>query len=684
MYQIDTGIRNIALVNGSRVHVSSTITPPESAEDDTQAIPAEQWFECCLGLVDAPSLAEIEHRLDRVLAELCRPQRWTITFDVDTETDEVRQAGTSHAPGTQHSLTLRLPLLIRGRDHGTLEIVPAPDYPIAPEVMPRLQSLARSLAIGLHRLHQEMHLRSHIGDLAFVQSLLHEHLPSSRAESRNPFSQAMLGLLGGSSFGCIIPLPNIEDGYRVYSTRRASATLSAEQRRRMMRLVHDRFKGSHQGQSFYLIELDELRQVAETYRLSYLSQLASLAIVPIHTGTSLLGTLILGEERDPAQRPMARQAIVAAINLARSMAQAITRDGVLRMLLDHGPFMRTLIDELDDAVLTAEQGLITSWNRAAGEVFGYRADEVLGKPILEILHAAPTGLIERSTGTSATTARQTFEWKLRTASGRDLLLDCMVSTLEHHHTGAPVVMYVFREVSRERELEHLKDELLTGISHELRTPLNNITTFVQLLQQRPDLPDQVRTESLQLVQTSSEELHRMFEDFIDVARSRRSHLPVTLAPLELGPLIRSNIQRIRPRFGQHTIKAKIEDDLPLVNADRLRIQQILDNLISNAAAYSAEGTRITVHARRNEQGIDVCVTDQGIGMTPEVQERIFEPFYRAENARHLRAKGVGLGLSIVRSLVEAHGGALKVQSVVERGTTFMFSLPIYSAEGTGA
>lgn len=652
---------------------------------DTEPDPMSAWLEVCLGLVDAPSLTEIELRLDRALTHLCRPQQWALTIDVEAGAAEASHEGSIQPPEQEHTTPLSFPLIIRGRDRGSLEIVPAPDYPITPEVMARLSSLTRSLTAGLHRLHQELHLRSHIGELAFVQSLLHEHLPISRTETHNPFSEAMLGLLGSSSFECIIPIPNEEGGYRVFSSRRASVALSTRKRQRLMRLVEDLFvKGGQGQQRFFLFELDDVQRLAEAYRLSYLSRLASLGIVPIHQGTTLLGALILGEERHPTRHPLARQALAACIPLARSMARATTRDRHLRALLDHGPFMRALIDRIDLGLMSVEQGIISSWNYAASELFGYQADEVVGKLLRDVLHAAPPGLLEPSiSARPATTERQSFEWSLRAADGRDLLLDCSVATLAHHHSGEPIIMYAFREIGREREIEYLKDELLSSISHELRTPLSSIDGFTRLLQERPDLPAEMQRESLQLIKASTEQLSRIVEDFIDVARARRGHLPIALEPVQIEALIRAIISDIRPRYPKHDIVVLIARDLPIVDVDGLRIRQIFDNIIGNAATYSAEGTRISVRARRTDNTVAISISDQGIGIAPEVQDRIFEPFYRAENSRRYRAKGVGLGLSIVRSLVQAHGGELSVRSDVGRGATFTFSLPSSTTDVIG-
>lgn len=662
-----------------------TTTPDDLSTIDSEPDPMGAWIEVCLGLVDAPSLAVIERDLDRALTQLCRPQGWAITFDLDPDDAQAGHEVSSLTLAPDHTPPVTLPLIVRGRDHGHLDIFPAPEWPLTDKIMERLAPLTRSLAAGLHRLHQEVHALAQTGELAFVQALLGEELPISRAEARNSFSDAMLGLLGGSSFECIIPTPRSEGGYWVFSTRRASVSLSPSKRQRLMRLVAELFvKGGHGQQPYFLLEADDIKQLAETYRLKYLSRWASLAIIPIHHENSLLGAIILGEERNPARHRMARQALAACIPLARSVARAINRDRVLRTHLDHSPFTRALIDRIDLGLLTVEQGIVSSWNNAASELFGYQAAEVVGKPLQDVLHSAPPGLLEPSTSTRPTTTeRQSFEWRLRTANGRDLLLDCSVATLAHHHSGEQIIMYAFREIGQEREMEHLKDELLSSISHELRTPLSSINGFSRLLQERPDLPAEVRVESLQLIQASTEQLSRIVEDFIDVARARRGHLPIVLEPVQIDALIRTIISDFRPRYPTHGIVLSIANKLPVVEVDSLRIRQILDNLIGNAATYSAEGTRISIRVRRSDNGVLVSISDQGIGIAAEVQERIFEPFFRAENSRRYRAKGVGLGLSIVRSLVQAHGGQLTVHSEMDRGTTFTFSLPSSPQEVMG-
>src|SRR3712207_5421019 len=233
---------------------------------------------------------------------------------------------------------------------------------------------------------------------------------------------------------------------------------------------------------------------------------------------------------------------------------------------------------------------------------------------------------------------------------------------------APRTVYIFRDMSQQHELEYLKEELLSSVSHELRTPLNGIYGFSRLLLDRPNMPDAMRQEALESLQASIERLTRLADDFIDVARARRHRLPLELDDVDIEQVVRSAVREIKHRHSDHTIVLRVQKGLPLVRGDSMRIRQILDNLVSNAAKYAAEGTRISLYVRRRGDMVAISVADQGLGIPKAVQNRIFDPFYRADNSRSRRASGGGPGLRLVRPLVQAHEGAVAVRSTVGCGS----------------
>jgi signal transduction histidine kinase len=304
-------------------------------------------------------------------------------------------------------------------------------------------------------------------------------------------------------------------------------------------------------------------------------------------------------------------------------------------------------------------------------MFGYTADDVLGRALAEVLPGMPARL-----QVPGTEPRRAGDWTLHTTSGRDLHLSCSVTHVLSTGNATPTVLYVFKDVSQQHELEYLKDELLGSVSHELRTPLNGIYGFGRLLLDRPHMSDAMRQEALESLQGSIERMTRLTDDFIDVARARRHRLPLVLDAVNIEQVVRSAYREIKRRHAQHIVSLRVEKALPSVWGDSLRIKQILDNLAGNAAKYSAEGTRIRMDVRRRDNMIAISLRDDGIGIPSTALPRVWEAFYRADNSRGQRASGVGLGLSIVKSLVEAHNGSVSVRSAEGRGSTFTFTLPI--------
>jgi signal transduction histidine kinase len=234
---------------------------------------------------------------------------------------------------------------------------------------------------------------------------------------------------------------------------------------------------------------------------------------------------------------------------------------------------------------------------------------------------------------------------------------------------------------------HAQDEFLSIASHELRTPLAAAKATAQLAQrmiQRGQLDPARMARHLQSITRAADRLASLVEDLLDVSRLRTGRLQLRRETLDLGGLVEEIVGRYRATA---TASYQFGMDLPegrmRVHADPLRLEQVLDNLVSNAVKYSPEGGEIQVCLYPEEAGVALTVTDQGIGLPAGQEARIFEAFGRASNAAVQQIPGLGLGLAICRQLVEAHGGRIWATSPGEhRGTTVGFWLP--AADETAA
>lgn len=223
-------------------------------------------------------------------------------------------------------------------------------------------------------------------------------------------------------------------------------------------------------------------------------------------------------------------------------------------------------------------------------------------------------------------------------------------------------------------IEKLRRHMISDVAHELRTPLANIRGYLEALR------DQVVEPSPALVDSLYDEamlLSRLVDDLQELALAEAGQLRLSRQPVDLAEIAQQAVQGFQPEADAKglAIKAEMPPDLPLVDADAQRVGQVLRNLLRNAMAYTPAGGEINVSARPAAAEVEVEVRDTGVGIAPEHLPYIFERFYRADQSRARSTGGAGLGLTIVKQLVEAHGGRVHVESEVGSGSTFTFTLP---------
>jgi PAS domain S-box-containing protein len=228
-----------------------------------------------------------------------------------------------------------------------------------------------------------------------------------------------------------------------------------------------------------------------------------------------------------------------------------------------------------------------------------------------------------------------------------------------------------------RQLDRLKDEFVALVSHELRTPLTSILGYVDLMLEEDELPlSDEHQNFLGVVRRNSERLLNLVGDLLFVAQVDAGKLALDTAPVDLIDLARDCVEAIRPRADAKQIELSLEEETPsIVDGDRLRLAQLLDNLVSNAIKFTPDEGRVTVRVAGEGDSVALTVADTGIGISAEDQRRLFERFFRTEGATRLAIQGTGLGLTIAKAIVEAHHGAISVESKEGVGTTFRAEFP---------
>lgn len=234
----------------------------------------------------------------------------------------------------------------------------------------------------------------------------------------------------------------------------------------------------------------------------------------------------------------------------------------------------------------------------------------------------------------------------------------------------------YKDVTDFMRAMRVKDEFVASVSHELRTPLTSIVGYVDLIRESDRLDAQQRGQ-LDVVARNTDRLRRLVADLLHTAQVDEGPVHVVRTPADFAEIVREALEAASP-----VAKAKgivVDSDVPAslpVVIDAQRMAQVVDNLVSNAIKYTPDGGRVEVVLRLDANRVELCVSDTGIGIEAVDRERLFTRFFRARHAEEQSIQGVGLGLSITKSIVESHGGRIEVDSEVGRGSTFRVRIPV--------
>ncbi|HEX4206507.1 MAG TPA: ATP-binding protein [Ktedonobacteraceae bacterium] len=287
-------------------------------------------------------------------------------------------------------------------------------------------------------------------------------------------------------------------------------------------------------------------------------------------------------------------------------------------------------------------------------------------------------------------------------TGENIPLTLSISAAPLHDargaTPQPIgVVTVLNDVTSIKQVEHMKDEFISVVSHELRTPLTAIKGYTQHLIRRIErrIRKQQTTEpkvrgaalpiaepvesydlhSLNIIQSQVEHLERLVNDLLDLSQIQWGPLHLHIEDFYLADLLSEQVHLVQASAEQHIIALDIALADSKVAADRTRVGQVIGNLLDNAIKYSPQGSQVTVRLQENDGDYLVSVADQGVGVSAEHFEHIFERFYRVHNTSSHQYTGIGLGLYVAKVIVEGHGGRIWFNSPPGSGSTFLFTLP---------
>jgi len=363
--------------------------------------------------------------------------------------------------------------------------------------------------------------------------------------------------------------------------------------------------------------------------------------------------------------------------------------------------LAAIVESSDDAIVSKTlEGVIRSWNRAAERLFGYAAEEAVGQPITLII---PPERVQEEQEILAKLRRglriEHFETVRVAKSGRRIDVALTISPIFNASGVIIGASKIARDISERRAAEHSqqrtigelrraeealreadrrKDEFLAVLAHELRNPLAPIRYAVAMAR-KEDRPEAQRLQARAIIERQVEHMGRLLDDLLDVSRITRGTLILRRSTVDLASAVAAAQESARPLIDSrgHTLLVKVPAERLCLEADPVRLAQVLANLLVNAAKYTDTGGRIELEAKREGGEVVVSVRDNGIGISAEMMPRVFTLFAQASPALERSEGGLGIGLALVRGLVDLHSGSVSAHSAgVGQGSEFVVRLPI--------
>lgn len=246
------------------------------------------------------------------------------------------------------------------------------------------------------------------------------------------------------------------------------------------------------------------------------------------------------------------------------------------------------------------------------------------------------------------------------------------------------VVVLFRDMSRYKELDALRESIISLVSHELKTPLFHIKGFASsLLQTDVEWDPETRLDFIRTIDKEADRLSSLISSILELSHAESGRLPLSLEPSTASEMVNAGVAGACRALENREVVVEVPATLPPVLADIPRMERVLVNLLENAAKYSLPRTRIRVSARAGKTEVVFAVADQGVGIPPDARERVFEKFVRLRDPRIPQPPGTGLGLTLCKAIVEAHGGRIWVEGAEDHGSIFFFTLPIASRPHPG-
>ncbi len=403
-------------------------------------------------------------------------------------------------------------------------------------------------------------------------------------------------------------------------------------------------------------------------------EVRSLLVIPMIAQGKVIGTINIDDDHPHAFSKeeeglltiAAAQAAIVIAN-ARLFAQISAEQKQTQAIIQY---------MADGLLLINSEGDIITCNHTLAAMLGLHTGQIIGQNI-----NAPN-LIPNLAGvtTAATQSARTgvLAKEVIIKKPRPRTLQVFATTVLDNNQHPIGEVRVIHDITKERELEQLKDNFFSTISHELRTPLFSIQGFAKVLLEEKQLDSDTRAEFLGTIQRQAAQLGEMVNNLLDFSRFDNGKIELERQPVTMADLIYQTVLKLQGFAHQQKVQlvSDIVSSLPAIMGDRQRLEQVLTNLIGNAIKFSHPNGQVTISATVTKTQMQVSVQDNGIGIAPEELDQIFSPYYQADSGGKRSAMGSGLGLYIARKVIQEHNGRIWAESPTQSGSVFYFTLPL--------
>lgn len=434
--------------------------------------------------------------------------------------------------------------------------------------------------------------------------------------------------------------------------------------------------------------------------------------IPLTVENRIIGMLSLFDEREQAfDAELLQLTTMIADYAAVALENVHLREREIALWheaeMERHRLERILSSMAEGLLITDHEGTVTSLNRSAQQLFSLAQVDLSSLGREQSFSLRKLATTHESSWLSeladlvdhALEGHTIYNQELNAGISGDVIpLTLSISAAPLNETGEQParragVVAVLNDITANKQVEKLKDEFVSVVSHELRTPLTAIKGYTQHLMRRlekrlrlrnqalqPDehvkeQPESYDLRSLQIVQSQSEQLERLVNDLLDLSRVQWGEMDLQYTSFFLADVLTERVQLAQVSAEEHTITLDIKVEESRIVADKLRVGQVIGNILDNAIRFSPQGRQVLVELEEQDKEYLVSITDQGIGVSPDYIDHIFERFYRVRNMASRQYSGIGLGLFVARAIVEAHGGRIWVASNQGLGSTFSFTLP---------